>query len=137
MGKLKAPSQVKVTSGKNPVEAPNSVLKEELRFRFNLIDVDGPWCLSLVGPNEHRALLKKLKDFEKMTVGEVFKGEPGKDYDFVTNPEANKRLIELIGTTEVSRLRVSDKGRIYGVRENNTFSILWWDPKHEIYPSQK
>jgi len=137
MAGSKHPILGKTTAGKKPVEAPNSVLARPLRFRFNLVDVDGPWCLTKVKPSDHKDLLNKLKQFEGMTVGEVFSGTPGKDYDSVTNDEANKRLLELFNSTEVSRLRVGGQGRLYGIRENEYFSILWWDPRHEIYPAEK
>ena len=137
MGRPKTPLQVKKTTGKKPVEAPNSVLGLPLRFRFNLTDIDGPWCLTKVTQSDHRDILTKLKEFEGMKVGEVFKGYPGKDYDSVSNPVANKRLLELLDTTEISRLRIGSMGRLYGVRENDTFSILWWDPDHQVYPLSK
>lgn len=137
--KGKLPRTGKPTGGKTPVVAPNSSLGEKLRFRFNLVDLDGPWCLSAIAPEAHRDLIKKLGHFESMTIGETFNGHPGKDYAFemCPNKDAVKRLFDLHETTEISRLRVDGAGRLYGIRQRNEFAILWWDPEHQIWPSSK
>lgn len=78
-----------------------------------------------------------------MTVDEVFSQTNGlgKDYpiDKLPNRVAIDRLIELEydDTDQISRLRVSGQGRLYGFRERERFYALWWDPQHEIYPSPK
>jgi hypothetical protein len=54
--------------------------------------------------------------------------------------EAQKRLsqIELIATEEeLFSLRLSGRERLWGIRERHIFKILWWDPKHEVYPVKK
>jgi hypothetical protein len=134
----KTPKAGKQTSGKRPSIAPDSTLGEKVRFRFNLVDVDGPWCLSAITPDDHKELIRKLGNFESMTVGEIFTGGyPGKDYEFdgCPNAEAVRRLFELHQTSEISRLRVSGAGRLYGIRQRNEFAIVWYDPKHQIWPS--
>src|ERR1039457_5776481 len=50
-------------------------------WRFRHVDHEGPWSFNDVGPQVLDAILKKLSDFESMTVGEAFTGNPGKDYD--------------------------------------------------------
>lgn len=51
---------------------------------------------------------------------------------------ARKRLVE-IGQEELDvlfSLRLSGKGRIYGVRDQRALKLLWYDPYHDIYPVQ-
>lgn len=78
-----------------------------------------------------------------MTVNEVFHGgeEPGKDYVLadLPNKDALRRLTELTldDRDEISRLRISNLGRLYGFRERERFYALWWDPKHRVWPSKK
>ena len=50
-------------------------------WRFRHVDHEGPWSFDNVSPQVLSAILKKLSDFESMTVGEAFGGNPGKDYD--------------------------------------------------------
>jgi hypothetical protein len=38
---------------------------------------------------------------------------------------------------QISRLRVTGRGRLYGFRRDERFYALWWDPEHAIYPSPK
>lgn len=133
----KRPAAKAKSGGKKPVASPDSVSGKHLRFRFHLVDVGSEWCLSKITPEAHQELLTKLGQFESMTVGAVFSGSPGKDYDYVTNKDANAALKAKFGSTEVSRLRLSGKARLYGIRQNEFFSILWWDPEHAIWPTEK
>jgi hypothetical protein len=32
-------------------------------------------------------------------------------------------------------LHLSSRERIWGVRRGNVCHLLWWDPRHEVYPS--
>lgn len=122
----------------NPTDPTDKVV-----VQFGRFDVDSQWCLSTIAPDELRTLLNRIKSFETMTVTEAFNqhDEPGKDYSIADLPlnAALERLVELEYDDEdqISRLRVTGSGRLYGFRRNERFYALWWDPKHEIYPSKK
>lgn len=114
-----------------------------LRFRFDRVDVSGPWCLSHVVPDDHRELLRKLREFETMTTSEAFHSrpsQPGKDYPEFSGlcPEAIERLKTINADDEdgISRLRLTGTKRLYGFRHGSEFSIVWWDPEHQICPSE-
>ncbi|EWC59421.1 hypothetical protein UO65_5282 [Actinokineospora spheciospongiae] len=110
---------------------------------FSRVDVGGPWCLTSIDPTDHATLLDRIRGFESMRVQEVFfKGdEPGKGYplDRLPSRQARDRLgeLQLDDRDEISRLRISGKGRLYGFRERERFYALWWDPEHEVWPSRK
>jgi hypothetical protein len=110
---------------------------------FSRIDLDGPWCLTKISQAHHRHLLGRIQGFESMTVREAFNQgeEPGKDYAIndLPNKDARKRLVELTydDRDEISRLRISGPGRLYGFREGTRFYALWWDPEHMIWPSKR
>lgn len=138
----------KFAGSRRPVETPPGVERERfLRFRFDRVDLGSPWCITKISAEDHRLLMDKLRDFERMTVNEVFhqrtaKSGLGSDYSDLTNcpnPALLRRLAE-IGLKDVdgvSRLRLTGRKRLYGIRMQNEFSILWWDPLHAIWPSQK
>lgn len=109
-------------------------------WRFNLADTEGPWAIT---PEVWAGLREHLKWFETMTMHELFdKGEePGKDYALdrgFPNGEAGRRWarLGLDDQDRVSRLRRGGPIRIYGLRVANVFHVLWWDPRHEIWPSR-
>lgn len=130
---------------RRPVETPAGPERAaRLRFRFDQIDLEGPWCLTNIQKEHHVDLLRRLRELESMTVFEVFNGNnaPGTDYGNVEacpNPALVRRLTEIgrDAIDGVSRIAINGKRRLYGIRTGHEFSILWWDPEHEIWPSRK
>ncbi|MEU3287833.1 hypothetical protein [Streptomyces longwoodensis] len=92
-------------------------------------------------------LIRKLRDFESMTVNQIFHERTansglGSDYSNMEecpNRDATRRLTELgyDAIDGLSRLSLGGKPRLYGIRNQNEFSILWWDPEHQIWPAPK
>jgi hypothetical protein len=114
---------------------------ERICWRFEHADHGGPWCFHDVDPRVLCDVLQRLAGFESMRVAEAFSGSPGKDYDVegIPNRRARERLdaMGMADQTQISRLRLSGKQRLYGFRLGNVFHIVWWDPRHEIWPSEK
>ncbi len=50
---------------------------------------------------------------------------------------AQDRLVEiqLDDLDSLISLRVGSIERVWGFREENVFLVLWWDPKHQVYPT--
>jgi len=115
---------------------------DTLIVRFNEFDVDGPWCLTKAPGSEIRDLLAKIASWETMRLMEVFTGgTPGKDYDLpaLPNKVARDRLRELGKDDQdrIARLALDGPGRLYGFRRGSHFHALWFDTRHEIWPSKK
>jgi hypothetical protein len=109
---------------------------------FGKLDLGSQWCLTKINADNHMSLLQRIGSLETMTVHEAFSGgDPGKDYELarVPNKAARERLIQLNydDYDQISRLRISGVGRLYGFRKGDRFYALWWDPNHEIWPSNK
>jgi hypothetical protein len=53
--------------------------------------------------------------------------------------EAQDRLEDLrrADQTTISALRISGERRLWGFRVGNIFHVIWWDPHHEVWPSEK
>lgn len=118
------------------------VTKRRLVWRFGDHDDDGEYSLAAIDSATLGELIKKLRSFESMTLGELFAvgSEHGKTYAVETlSAPIQKRLTELgrDDETEVARLRCGGKPRLYGFLRENVFHVLWWDPEHLVYPSQK
>lgn len=132
---------------KRPVLTPETGQRLALmRFRFDRVDLGGPWCLSKITPEHHQLLIKKLAEFETMTINQVFHERTGDsslgtDYTDMSqcpNRDTIRRLkeLELDAIDGLSRLALGGKPRLYGIRHQHEFSILWWDPLHEVWPSK-
>jgi hypothetical protein len=110
-------------------------------WRFKHADHDGPWCFHEIDSSDLCGILRQLTSFESMTTVEAFGGSPGKDYNVedIPNREARTRLeaIGLPDMTRISRFRLTGTARLYGFRLGNVFHVVWWDPRHEIWPSNR
>lgn len=133
------------STGKQPQSRPHDrdeVMARRLLWRFSDVDHDGDWSFSSMNPSDLVDVLQRLGSFESMTVREIFYtgDNPGKHYDVPTLPKpALGRLIELgrEDETKLARLRLTGERRLYGFLRDHVFHILWWDPTHDVYPSQK
>jgi hypothetical protein len=47
-----------------------------------------------------------------------------------------KHLGEVFGD-QIFRFRLSGEKRLWGFRDDRTFHIVWWDPEHQVYPTEK
>jgi hypothetical protein len=112
-------------------------------WRFTHVDHDGPWGFDKVTATELRWIMECLTKFESMTIDELFRsgGYPGKDYEVDTLPTARQVLVRLEGLgipdmTKIWALRLQGEPRLYGFLVGHAFHIVFWDPKHEIWPSK-
>ena len=53
--------------------------------------------------------------------------------------ENTQRLVEIKqdDLSQLFSLRISAKCRVWGILDGRVFKVLWYDPKHEVYPSTK
>lgn len=130
-------------SGKMPRIEPNPLPAVPLRrpvWRVRRMDITGPWCFLARNSIDSIAMLqKRLSELETMSWQEIdkthshFVGVDG------CSKEAQDRLKELRldDLDQLYSLRVTGKFRVFGIREEHVFDLLWCDPDHEVYPSHK
>lgn len=90
-------------------------------------------------------ILPKLKEFENLSWNELDKDRHGKKgkskHHFIDIAkligDAQKRLqnIGLSDLDQIYSLRLEGKLRLYGLRKQNCFEIVWVDTEHEICPT--
>jgi hypothetical protein len=112
-----------------------------ISWRFNNADRDGKWrcSLSLFCEKGVKDVVRKLYAFDGMTWSDL-KGKNHHDIPIhKISREAQKRLVEIKkdDSDNLFSLRLSNKERLWGIREGNVFSVLWWDPEHTVYPCEK
>jgi hypothetical protein len=98
--------------------------------------------LCKIEKRDHARLLKRLGHFETMTVAEARSNNLLTQYDMTDckNKAAKTRLSnQYDGLDSITRLTIEPNGslRLHGILEGHEFHIVWWDPKHEIWPDDK
>lgn len=144
MGRKKPKQKENATSKKRPREAEDaeSYLKNNPVWKFKLNDKNhGEWSIRNCC-DFNNDVMDKLQDFEGMTWSEIINTNGIDTSHFVNTSDlikkAQDRLRELrIIEDRLFSLRLNGKTRIYGLLNNGIFNILWYDCKHEIYPSKK
>lgn len=115
---------------------------ERLAWRFTHADHEGRWRFCDLQGDELRDVLQKMSHLESMTVGEVRATRKlFKEYELPGGliDEAIQRLVDMgrDDMTAIHRLEFTGTQRLYGFLHSNVFHVVWWDPKHEIWPSKK
>jgi hypothetical protein len=87
-------------------------------------------------------VIKKLGSYESKTWAQVRAENPTGQHPVPLEsliPEAQKRLevLRLDDLDELVRIRLSGTERVWCAQFGNVLYLLWWDPDHNICPSQK
>lgn len=80
---------------------------------------------------------KHLRDFQGLTWADIKRKEHPIKKDRLVR-EAQNRLgyLKQDDCDEVWRLQFAGLPRLWGIRHEDIFLVLWWDPQHKICPSQ-
>lgn len=103
------------------------------------MDLDGEWSWLKATRKELLEVHNRLKQFEAMRWSEIV-GDENHDNDISGfSKSARKRLskIHLEDIDSLFSLKISKKKRAYGIRDRHILKILWWDPEHTAYPTEK
>ncbi len=108
-------------------------------WHTSTIDLQGPWGW---GEIDHafffNDILPKIQNYESMSWFDILNRNNHEVKVGLISKEAQKRLTELKlddFETLVS-LRLTGTQRIWGIKMQNVFKLLWWDPEHKVYPSK-
>jgi hypothetical protein len=127
------------SADRQPKIAPVSGTTGSPVWKMARIDFGGPWCPTVMTQDILVEIVNKLKTLERSTWMEIERG--GSHFIPINGiiKEARQRLEQLkIDDAEaLFSLRVSGKERIWGLRSNDVFTFLWWDPDHKVCPSNK
>ncbi len=115
----------------------------------NFADLDGVWSWGIKRDwGEHNwknTLMPFLSEMEKLYWCDIktqtasgHKKHHSMDLDSIVK-EAQERLVEIKqdDNDKLFRFRISGTKRLWGVIHGPRFYILWYDPTHQIYPTEK
>lgn len=148
MGKNKKPSRSQEPNGRQPRSDLHNKIQIESVFdqmpvwRFKNLDLEHEhWGWNNFTGDIVPEIFKKLKEYESMKWKEIFKDKKRNHSVSIDQlvKAAQNRLQELRhdDIDELFRLRFTGTQRIWGILEGHIFNILWWDPDHTVYPSEK
>lgn len=103
------------------------------------LDINGRWGWAGLSKTEWwNEICAKLILFEKMTWSEIKRNRKNHSiYVGKIVKEAQQYIIDrgLEQHDQVFSLRLTGKKRVYGIRTERVFNVLWYDPNHEICPA--
>ncbi len=112
-------------------------------------DCEGTWSWGIqrqwTADDWAKAIEPKLKEFEQLTWGELDSYSSDKGHKMhhsmdieQIRDEAQLRLLEIeLYSDVIFRFRLGNKPRLWGIRSLSNFEIIWFDPTHEIYRTEK
>lgn len=111
---------------------------------FNQMDINHPrWNPRKM---QHKGIVDILLGFEGLTWQEILcapksHGEGSKNHpvqvsDLSKSAQVRLHEINKDDVDELFSLRLDGRKRLYGIRQQRSFIILWYDSIHEIYPLQ-
>ena len=138
--------------------APKAVAPEPPRdqtplfcFRYADTGTKNPWRFAAESDGAGSEIVRFLTDIGRSTWNEIVAMQTGglrrrhrKHHEMdvtlldqaAQKDLASKRLDEIFGD-QIFRFRVSGEKRLWGFRRDRMFHVIWWDPEHRVYPTEK
>ena len=110
-----------------------------LSWRFSSVDLQGSWAWTNVPADSFQRIMHKLPDFERLCTPSDLKNVLHSISVDKLGKAARDRLGELQhdDIEELHGWRVSGRQRLWCAAYDGIMYVLWWDPKHEVYPVAK
>ena len=111
-----------------------------MAWRFSAHDKDGPWAWTkLRDPAEYKRVVEKLHHFETMSLDKIREQRSHRVSRDLLVKEAKERLVTIKqdDIDELMSFRIAGRERVWCIQSRNIMKILWWDPRHEVCPSQQ
>ncbi len=118
--------------------ASTDVLKPS--WLLQRMDLDGPWSWRRCAGEDLLEVKSKLAGFETMTWGQILQGTGSHAVSAEgICKEARDRLtkLRLDGVDTLVSLRLAGKQRVWGIRLEHRFQVMWWDPNHTVWPTTR
>ena len=143
----KFPKEIVTSRNHYDMNDSDSYLGRHPVWSFKKLDVSSDrWSLNQIDDLYHDIVLK-LRDYEGMTWQEIMSASGGRSrgtnnhFENVSDlcKDACDRInvLHMSDIDQVFSLRLSSLERLYGILEDGTYFVLWYDPNHEIYPVEK
>lgn len=111
-----------------------------IAWRFSAADQGGKFTCGDFEHDDFKLLWDRLRAFEKMDVTQMKKAG---SYHSVPTPNVAKtakerlQLIKLDDVDVLHSFHIDGPCRLWCMKHDNIFSVLWWDRHHDVYPVAK
>ena len=109
-------------------------------WQISWIDLAGEWGWTNIDKQYFfNTIVPRIKNLETMCWKDILSRDNHEIPVAKIDRKAQKRLeeLELDDYDLLVSLRFGSRERMWGIRVQNTLKILWWDPRHEVYPVGK
>lgn len=139
----------KTSATKRIPERTQSMIDKRPSWCFDMLDKDGPFKFCPEGEEfGHKEFLCKIAQYSTMTWAEINQQthDRGKGkHHFLDigklSKEARQRVENKLSVDDESdsifSFAFTNKLRIIGIRKNERFHVIWYDPDHQFCPSTK
>jgi hypothetical protein len=131
-------------SGKKVPKSAEGVNYLELKasWRVNKIQTVEPYGWHGLNFDQFNYIKEKLSNFETMTWGEIFVGAKKQNHSIPVAQlrcEHARRWMRnnMPDQLELWTIRFTGPERVWGVFSEGAYQIVFWDPNHLIYPTQR
>lgn len=119
---------------------PEGFQHQLIAWHFHVMDSDGDWPCDIETITEISCRLHEYETKRWFEVEKIKNNHPMSTRSI--EPKAQRRLVKLglDDTGTLYQLYIAGKGkkrRLWGLRQENIFQILWWDPDHTVYIPNK
>ena len=111
-------------------------------WRFSLLELVDPFGWHNLTTAQLLEIRQKLANFESMTWNQII--ILARDNNHLVSvdricSDAYRRLeaVKQDDVGELLSLRLGGTERVWGILEHNAVKLLWWDPFHQICPSER
>jgi hypothetical protein len=111
-------------------------------WSFQHLRLDGPYGWRWIDPVDLARAFDFLSQTARRKWGEIITQSGGHHHLIETADIVGPARDDLLaaipgGADEVMSLRLTGRKRIFGYMEVDVMHVLWWDPEHEICPSER
>lgn len=121
---------------------PTRYLKLNPSWRISQLEMVEPFGWHKLDPDMADYIKGMLSSFESMTWAEILIDAKKRNHsvpvgDLCKSARQRLRDMRQEDVDEIVSLRLSGKERVWGILEEGVLRLIWWDPEHQVCPSQK
>lgn len=117
-----------------------SIMSVRPSWQLDAVQLKDSFGWEAISREKFLNVLTRLKDIEKMTWGEIQKDPKSfhsvRIADLETKARHELNRLKLDDQESLFSIRISGRERVWAIKNGPILRVLWWDPEHQVCPSQ-